>query len=344
MTMTWLMPASRRAWFWMATRLLLLIVLPIGVTLWYMIALPGHSYRGPLAPATSAQQALAERLRGHVVAIASVEHNTGTPQALAQAAHYLEAQLRAMGYAVGVQSYDSGAGQVRNLEVEITGTTAPDQIVIVGAHYDSAYGAPGANDNGSGTAMVLELARALKDSRPRKSVRLVLFANEEPPYFGARTMGSMVYAKRSRERRDNIVGMLSLETVGYYDDAAHSQKYPNIFKPFFPDTGNFIAFIGDLNSRELLHRSIAQFRATQQFPSEGIATFAWIKGINWSDHSAFWAHGYPALMITDTAIFRYPHYHTRQDTPDKLDYARMARLFDGIQALVADLAGAAQQR
>jgi hypothetical protein len=324
----------------MAMRLLFLIVLPIGVTLWYMIALPGHSFQGPPAPLTAAGQALAERLRGHVVAIASVEHNTGEPQALAQASSYLEAQLRAMGYAVGVQSYDSGDGEVRNLEVEIKGTATPDQIVVVGAHYDSAYSAPGANDNGSGTAMVLELARAFQGSRPRKTVRFVLFANEEPPYFGAGSMGSMVYARRSRERGDNIIGMLSLETVGYYDDAAGSQKYPNIFKPFFPDTGNFIAFIGDLKSRDLLHRSIGHFRAAQQFPSEGIATFPWIKGINWSDHSAFWAHDYRALMITDTAIFRYPHYHTRQDTPDKLDYTRMARLLGGIYAVVGDLAEA----
>lgn len=324
-------------------RLLFLIVLPIGAALWYMLDVPGKSFTGALAPATPAEHALAGRLREHVIAIASVEHSTREPQALAKASRYLEQQLGAMGYMVGVQAFDSGDGEVRNLEVEIEGAAAPGQIVILGAHYDSAYSAPGANDNGSGTALVLELARAFKTSRPDKTLRFVFFANEEPPYFGTNTMGSMVYAKRSRARQENIVAMLSLETVGYYSDALDSQKYPSVFKPFFPRSGNFIAFIGDLASRPLLQRSIGTFRTAQRFPSEGIATLSWIKGINWSDHSAFWANGYPALMVTDTAIFRYPHYHTRQDTPDKLDYARMAQLLGGMQAVTAELAGVRRQ-
>ena len=337
-----LFPTSRRGWFWLAMRMLCLVVLPIAWALWYMMAMPGRSYRGPQAPPTLPEQALAARLHSHVTAIASEEHNARHPAALARASQYIEAQLAAMGYAVGVQSFDGGDAQVRNLEVEIRGTAAPQQIVIVGAHYDSAHGAPGANDNGSGTAMVLELARAFRKSAPQKTVRFVLFANEEPPYFGQKTMGSLVYAQRSRQRQENIIGMLSLETIGYYDDAPGSQKYPSIFRPFFPGTGNFIAFIGDFQSRDLVHRSITRFRAKQDFPSEGIATYPRIIGIDWSDHSAFWANGYRALMVTDTAIFRYPHYHTRHDTPDKLRYDRMARLFNGLHAVVGDLAGGAE--
>ena len=335
-----LFPTSRRGWFWLAMRMLFLIVLPLGLTLWYMIDVPGHSYRGPVAPLTAQERALAGRLHSHVTAIASEEHNALHPEALARAADYLAAQLGDMAYTVGVQNFDGGDGPVRNLAVEIKGATAPEQIVIVGAHYDSASGAPGANDNGSGTAMVLELARAFSKSAPQKTLRFVLFANEEPPYFGQNTMGSLVYARRSRQRQENIIAMLSLETVGYFSDEAGSQKYPGIFKPFFPGEGNFIAFIGDLKSRDLLHRSLTRFRSVQNFPSEGIAAFPKIKGIDWSDHSAFWANDYRALMVTDTAIFRYPHYHTRQDAPDKLRYDRMARLFSGVHAVVADLAGA----
>ena len=340
MRTSWLFPTSRRGWFWLAMRMLCLVVLPIAGALWYMLDVPGRSWQGPPAPLTLPEQALAARLRSHVTAIASEEHNARHPAALARSSRYIEAQLADMGYAVGVQSFDGGDAEVRNLEVEIGGASQPQQIVIVGAHYDSAHGAPGANDNGSGTAMVLELARALRKSAPQKTVRFVLFANEEPPYFGQKPMGSLVYATRSRQRQENIIAMLSLETIGYFDAAPGSQKYPSIFRPFFPDTGNFIAFIGDFKSRGLVHRSIAQFRAKQNFPSEGIATYPRIKGIDWSDHSAFWANDYRALMVTDTAIFRYPHYHTRNDTPDKLHYDRMARLFDGLHAVVADLAGA----
>lgn len=319
-------------------RMIFLIIIPICCVLWYMISMPGHSYQGPLVPTTETEQVLANRMRDHVRAVASEEHNTLHPKALADAARYIEAQLKNMGYAVALQSYESGDGQVRNVEVEIKGATKPQEIIIIGAHYDSARCAPGGNDNASGTAMVLELARSFKTSRPERTLRFVLFTNEEPPYFGSKAMGSFVYANRSRERGENIVAMLSMETIGYYDDAADSQKYPNIFKPFFPSSGNFIAFVGDVKSRALVHRTIATFRSAQNFPSEGIAAFAWIKGVDWSDHGAFWKNDYRALMVTDTAPFRYPFYHTPQDTPDRVNYRRMAKVFHGVHAAVADLA------
>jgi Zn-dependent M28 family amino/carboxypeptidase len=184
---------------------------------------------------------------------------------------------------------------------------------------------------------VLELARSFKDSHPDRTVRFVLFVNEEPPYFGSKTMGSMVYANRSHARGENIVAMLSLETIGHYDDAPDSQKYPSIFKPFFPNKGNFIGFVGDVKSRSLVHRTIKTFRSAEKFPSEGVATFPWIIGINWSDHEAFWKNDYRAWMITDTAPFRYPYYHSRGDTADRVNYQNMARVFQGVRAVVADL-------
>lgn len=334
-----IIPDNRRAWFWLLLRLTLFIVVPIVALLWYMMAIPGKSYRGALAPLSMAEQTLADRFRLHVQAVASAEHNTQHPEALAAAARYLDMQLAGMGYQVGQQVYVSDGIQVRNLEVEIKGSTKPEEIILVGAHYDSARGAPGANDNGSGTAMVLELARSFKSAQPQRSLRFVLFTNEEPPHFGTVAQGAHVYAKRSRQRGENIVAMLSLETLGHFDDRPGSQKYPSVFKPFYPDTADFIGFIGDLESRALMHRAIAGFRAAQDFPSEGVAAMRWIHGIGWSDHAAFWAYDYRALMITDTAPFRYPHYHTHEDTPDRLDYPRMARVYRGIRAVVADLAG-----
>jgi Zn-dependent M28 family amino/carboxypeptidase len=244
-----------------------------------------------------------------------------------------------MGYVVSRQPFDCEGGAVRNIEVEIPGRLRAAEIIVDGAHYDSARCAPGANDNGSGVAMVLELARHFKSSRPERTLRFVLFVNEEPPYFGTAGMGSMVYANRSRARGENIKAMLTLETVGYFDETPGCQKYPIIFRPFFPDTGNFIAFISNFKSRDLLHRSISVFRSTQPFPSEGIATFPWIVGVNWSDHHAFWKNGYRALMITDTAPFRYPYYHTENDTPDQVNYLKMARLFSGVCEVVQDWSG-----
>lgn len=281
---------------------------------------------------------MAERLRAHVVAVASEEHNTQTPTALKKVAAYIQTQLQDMGYSVATQAFFADNETVYNVEVEIAGLSKRDEIVIIGAHYDSALHSPGANDNGSGVAMVLELARVFKATQPERTVRFVLFTNEEPPHFSTATMGSVVYANRSRTRRENIVAMLSLETIGHYSDTVGTQQYPIIFKPFFPSSGNFIAFVGDLRSRDLVHQTMGVFRAGPHLPSEGIAAFPWIKGIDWSDHSAFWKNDYRALMLTDTALFRYPHYHTAQDTPEKLNYQHMAKLFNGIEAVVHDLA------
>ena len=331
-------PTTKRSWFWLTMRLLFLIVLPVCWLLWYMMSMPGLSFHGPMAAPTADERAMADRMFAHVRTIASVEHNTQHPQALADAANYIEAQLAGMGYPVSLQPFESGDGPVRNIEVEIKGSRKAQEIVVVGAHYDSAIGAPGANDNGSGVAMVLELARSFKGAQSDRTLRFVLFTNEEPPYFSTKAMGSRVYAERSRQRGENIVAMLSLETIGYYDDAVNSQKYPAIFKPFFPTTGDFIAFIGDLQSRALVRRSIASFRSTENFPSEAIATFSWIEGIDWSDHAPFWKNDYPAMMITDTAPFRYPFYHTRLDTPSRVNYRLMAKAFHGVRAVVADLA------
>lgn len=152
--------------------------------------------------------------------------------------------------------------------------------------------------------------------------------------------GSRVYAAAARRRGDRIAGMLSLETVGYFTDEPGSQRYPPPFNLLYPDRGNFIGFVGNLDSRPLVRRAIATFRDQARLPSEGVAAPALIPGISWSDHLSFWLHGWQALMITDTAPFRNPYYHMRTDTADRLDYPRMARLITGLRAVVERLAGA----
>ena len=305
---------------------------------WYMVAVPGASHSGALASLTADEERLAADLRRHVAAVAGREHNIYTPAALAASAQYVEQALAGFGYTVAAQRFKAGGAEVRNLEVEVPGGARAAEIVVIGAHYDSVPGAPGANDNGSGVAALLELARRLRGAAPARTVRFVAFVNEEPPFFKTEEMGSRVYARRAKERGEKIVAMLSLETIGYYSDQAGSQHYPSPLNYFYPATGNFIAFVANLGSRSLLHQSIAAFRRHAGFPSEGVAAPAFIPGVDWSDHWPFWQEGWPALMITDTAPYRYPHYHTAQDTPDKVDYERLARVVTGLRGMLRELA------
>jgi hypothetical protein len=306
--------------------------------LWYMVKVPGASHSGALKPLSAEEQLMAEHLRRHVAGIASREHNLWNRPALEEAAQYIERTLAASGYPVRAQRIETALGEVRNLEVEVPGGARGTEIVIVGAHYDSVIGAVGANDNGSGVGAVLELARLFKEAKPARTLRFVAFVDEEPPFYRGDEMGSRYYAQRSKERGENIVAMFSLETIGYYSERPGSQHYPFPLNFFYPSTGNFIAFVSNLSSRALLHEAIASFRRHAEFPSEAAAAPAFLPGVDWSDHWSFWKEGYPALMVTDTALYRYPHYHTMQDTPDKVDYERLARVVTGLRGMLRELA------
>jgi Zn-dependent M28 family amino/carboxypeptidase len=227
---------------------------------------------------------------------------------------------------------------VANLEGVLEGGAKAKEVVVVGAHYDTAAGGPGADDDASGVAAMLAIARALSPSKPARSIRFVAFVNEEPPFFWNDTMGSLVYAKACKARGDAIVAMLSLEALGYYRDEPGSQKYPPIVSAFYPDRGDFVAFVGNTASRGLVHEAIGTFRSAAAFPSQGAALPSFVTGVGWSDQWSFWQVGYPGVMVTDTAPFRNPHYHQRSDTPDTLDYERLARVTEGLVAVVKKLA------
>lgn len=305
----------------------------------WMIRMPGDSHNGPLPPLTAAEGALSLRLRGHVEMLAGGigERNTMRYPALQRAAAYIAGSFGELGLPLREEPYSAEGKRVANIEAQLQGTSQPEEIVVIGAHYDSVFGSPGANDNASGVAALLELARLFKEASPARTLRFVAFANEEPPYFQTALMGSRVYATGAARRGERIVAMLSLETIGYYSDAAGSQNYPPPFSLFYPDSGNFIGFVSNLASRSLLQRCIATFRRTTPFPSEGLAAPEIIPGIGWSDQWAFWREGYPALMVTDTAPYRYPYYHDPGDTPERLDYDGMARVVAGIERVVEDL-------
>jgi len=297
------------------------VALALAGLLYFMIRMPGTSHAGPLPPLSGEARALSLRLRLHVAALAANERNLD----LDTPAGYIEQAFRSQGLEFSAQEFMSGGRRVRNIQ-------AGAGDIVVGAHYDTVPGSPGADDNASGVAVLLELA-AMK-----LPIRFVAFANEEPPYSFSPEMGSWAWAKRARERGDAVRAMFSLEMLGYYRDAPGSQHYPAPLGLFYPDRADFVAFVGDLGARGLVRRSIEAFRKNAQFPSEGVAAPAFIPGVTWSDHWSFGRHGYPAIMITDTAFYRYPHYHLPSDTPDKLDYERMARVTLGLAAMLRALA------
>jgi len=279
----------------------------------------------------------AQQLQTHVEALAGVigEHNVFHPEALAAAAAYISEQWRRQGYRVGQQGYRAEGMECNNLEVTCPGTQRGDQVILIGAHYDSVCGSPGANDNGSGVAALLELSRRFKEAPPAVSLRFVAFVNEEPPFFYWGKMGSMIYAEAAKRRGDPIRYMVSLETIGYYSSQPGSQHYPPFLSYFYPDTGNFIAFASNLGSRRVMRHCLENFAKACDFPAQSIAAPAVVPGISWSDHLAFWRHGFEAFMITDTAPYRYPYYHTSEDTPDKLDYLSFARVANGLFSMLA---------
>lgn len=306
-----------------------------------MTAMPGASYRGPLNPLTDGEREICHQMRRHVEVLAGEigERNLWRTAELEAAAKYIGDQLMASDYVVREHPHVVWDRTVKNLDVELTGRARPSEIVVVGAHYDSVIGCPGAGDNATGVAAMLELARLLEGRSLERTVRFAAFVNEEPPFCFTRQMGSLVYARDCKRRRERIVAMFSLETIGYYSDEPGSQRYPFPFGLFYPRRGNFIAFVANLSSRGLVRDSLGRFRRHAAFPSEGVAALGYLPGIFWSDHWSFWRQGYRAVMVTDTAPFRFPYYHTPQDTPDKLDYDRMARVVQGMADVVEGLAG-----
>jgi hypothetical protein len=306
-----------------------------------MIGMPGKSYRGPVRPFTGSEALLRDTLQRDVETLAGSigERNLSRYPHLIAAADFLETSFTSAGYSVRRQGYTVSGKLCDNIEVEIPGGDRADEIVLIGGHYDSVEGSPGANDNATGTAAVLALARAFAGKKPSRTLRFVAFVNEEPPTFQSPAMGSVVYARRACESGEKIVAMLSLETIGYYSDAPGSQHYLFPFNLFYPSAANFIAFVGNVSSRRLVRKVVGSFRQAADFPSEGAALPGFIPGVGWSDQWSFWREGYPGVMVTDTALFRYPYYHSGEDTPDKIRYDPLTRVAIGLKGVVADLAG-----
>jgi hypothetical protein len=340
---------------------------------WFGVRMPGKNI-SKAAPLSPDEVALREELRADVQKLAGDigERNMWHYAQLNAAADFIEDSFSRAGLHPRRDSYEIRGQACHNIEVEIpdqqgaasaeataakaavsSGAVAsakaasPPPVILVGAHYDSVFGSPGANDNGSGVAALLALARRFSEKQserrlPRrtsyKTLRFVAFVNEEPPYFLGGDMGSFVYASRCKARGDKISAMISLETIGYFSDAPDSQTYPSPgLGLFYPKVGNFIGFVSNVHSRTLLRRVVALFRKHAKIPSEGAALPSFIPGVSWSDQWSFWRCGYPGIMVTDTAPFRYPHYHSASDMPDKLDYNRFTLVVSGMEKVIEDL-------
>jgi Zn-dependent M28 family amino/carboxypeptidase len=257
---------------------------------------------------------------------------------LERAAAFIDSSFLDAGYRPQSQWYNVGTSRCRNLAAEVRGTGRPEEVVIVGAHYDTVPDSPGADDNASGVAAVLALARSFAGTRPARTLRFVGFVNEEPPYFWRSEMGSLVYAKKCRQDGDRVTAMLSIESVGYYSMSLASQRYPVGLGLIYPARGDFVAFIGNLLSRSLVHHAIKAFRGTAALPSLGASVPNSVRGAGWSDHWSFWQQGFAGIEVTDTALYRNPYYHTSEDTPARLNYDRLARFTWAMRAVIEELA------
>jgi hypothetical protein len=307
----------------------------------YCISMPGNSFTGPLPPPTEDENAVGHELRTH---IAELSVKIGARRAIAgdslhRAEAYVRAQLAASAPGAHVKREPIRAqGDPANVVLDLPGTVS-SPLIIVGAHYDTApEGTPGANDNASGSAAALVLASRLAHAKHTLPIRVVLFANEEPPYYRSNEMGSLQHAAGCRKSGEVIRAMFSLETMGYYSEEPYSQQYPRPLDRFYPNRGNFVAFVGDLRSRSLVRESIRLFRSHAKIPSEGAVLPDALPGIGWSDHWSFWQQGYAAVMVTDTAPFRDPNYHRRSDVMANIDFERLARAVEGLRKTILDLA------
>lgn len=279
------------------------------------------------------------RLQEHVRLLSETfaPRDESHPEHLDRAAAYIHGELERAGGMVSEQAYDVNRTTYRN----VIAWFGPDtkERIIVGAHYDVAGEQPGADDNASGVAGLIELAYLLRQTPLPLRVELVAYTLEEPPYFSTEAMGSAIHAASLKRLGVRVRAMIALEMIGYFTDAPNSQHFPfPLLKLFYPSQGNFIAVVGKLGQGSIVRRVKRAMQKASPLPVYSINAPRWIPGVDFSDHLNYWKAGYPAMMITDTAFYRNPHYHTIHDTPDTLDYQRLAMVVQGVYAAIVALA------
>jgi len=319
------------------------VLAPVVVTaslLAYAIVFPRQPFDGELLPLTDTERDIVLRLEQHVRAIARTPRNLNHYPALERAAVYIETELARQGHTISRQSYEVEGREVRNIEVTLDSPSANYRsTLVIGAHYDTHANSPGANDNGTGVAALIEIARLLGPAtRLSNRVRLVFFVNEEVPFGRTEHMGSLRHARKLSADGERVSGMIALETIGFFSQVRGSQRFPFPFGLVYADIGNFVAFVGLPGARGLVRKSLRTFRSISPFPSIGGIAPRFVSGVSLSDHWAYAECGFPALMITDTAPFRNPFYHTTYDLPHTADYQSLARITLALSKMIRALA------
>ncbi len=317
------------------------VVRVLGIAL-VMLSLAGYVFRGPMVirkpSRTSRQPVSAGRLEETVRTLCrDFTPRWDAPQDLDRVATWIADRLRSTGLRVSEQRYRLARGEYRNIIAQRDGTEPGRGIIVVGAHYDAYGGMPGADDNASGVAVLLELARTLPEPSPQRTQMFVAFATEEPPAFATEDMGSHHFARRLKEEGTKLDLMIALDLVGYFSDEAGSQKYPSpLLRLYYPSAGDFITVVGDLTSGRSIRRVKRGMTSTAELPVLSFRGPRAVPGIDWSDHYWFREYGFPAVLVTDTAMMRNPNYHMATDLPDTLDYRRMAEVVQGLHGILQD--------
>ena len=317
------------------------VALFLGFSYWYLILCQGSWEGTPREASMAAELAvLQQEIRQDVSYLSQTlgPRNPAHYASLVAAAEWIERRWESQGYEVKRQSFLVEGKECANLEIEIPGRRKPAEIVVVGAQYDTWPESPGANNNASGVAVLLKLSEMLKDQLPDRTIRLVAFTTQEPPYDNSESMGSLRYARRCRERGEDICVMLCMDAIGVYKQDPGTQKLPFPFSLFYPTRGNFLAFISDLGSRAWLVDVTRGFKKGSCFPIEAGCAPRWVKGVCWSDHLSFWRCGYRAIQITDTGAFRSPAHTTPDDTIEKIDFGALARIAVGMFTATLEVA------
>lgn len=256
---------------------------------------------------------------------------------LQEAKRYIVDRFKDLGYEVTTMPYEIEGRVFKNIIAQRHDSPDSGETVVVAAHYDSCRN-PGADDNASGIAGMIELARLLKEERTKAKLKFIAFVNEEPPFFGTEKMGSRVYAKRAKAQGERIKAAIILDLIGYYKEGRNSQRYYPLMGPFYSNEGNFIAFLGNFASRNVIHSLKGYFANQTSFPVESLIAPSFTPGVNFSDHWSFWKEGFRAILITDTAFMRNPHYHSFSDLPETLDYGKTAQMVSGLKKAILDFA------
>ncbi len=330
----WQLQAARRVRIIKVMLLILFTFLILCMCLCFWVTQPLLSRtqpvtRVPVAPA---------RLEAHVRALSNdfSPRDESHPENLDRAAAYIRAEFEAAAALVTEQPYNLYGSTYRNVIAQF-GPETPSRI-IVGAHYDAAGPLPGADDNASGVAGLIELAYLLGQRPLPVRVDLVAFTLEEPPYFRTEHMGSAIHAASLRQQAVDVRCMFSLEMIGYFSDAPRSQTFPaSFFGVFYPSEGNFIAVVGRFQDGMMVRKIKSAMRDASPLPVYSINAPTFVPGVDFSDQINYWNDGYDAVMITDTAFFRNHNYHTTRDTADTLDYKRMAMVVEGVYAALTAL-------